>query len=45
MAAELIPLAQQNLDRALRGIAPMTSRRPETVLYRMAVNMTEQSRP
>ncbi len=45
MAAELIPLAQQNLERALRGIALDDVETAREVLYSMAVNLTKQSRP
>lgn len=45
MAAELIPVAQQNLDRALEGIPLDDVETAREVLYKMAVNMTEQSRP
>lgn len=42
IAAELIPLAQQNLDRALQGIPHEDVETTREVLYKMAMNMTEQ---
>jgi DNA-binding MarR family transcriptional regulator len=41
MAAELIPLGQQNIDRALRGIPPEEVETARSVLFRMATNMAE----
>ena len=41
MVAALIPLAQQNLDRALEGIAPEDVEATRGVMYRIAVNMTK----
>jgi DNA-binding MarR family transcriptional regulator len=40
LATELIPLGQQNIDRALRGIPPEEVETARSVLFRMAVNMT-----
>ncbi len=40
MVATLIPLAQQNLDRALEGIPPKDVETAREVLYKIAVNMT-----
>lgn len=41
MVAKLIPLAQRNLDRSLKGISPVEVERARMVLYKMATNMTE----
>lgn len=41
MAAELIPLGQQNIERALRGIPPEEVETARSVLFRIAANMTE----
>jgi DNA-binding MarR family transcriptional regulator len=41
MAAELIPLGQQNIDRALSGIPPEEVETARSVLFRMAGNMLE----
>jgi DNA-binding MarR family transcriptional regulator len=42
MVAELIPLAQGNLDRATRGIPAADVEKARAVLYKMAMNMTER---
>jgi DNA-binding MarR family transcriptional regulator len=41
MAAELIPLGQQNIDRALKGIPPEEVEIARSVLFRIANNMAE----
>jgi DNA-binding MarR family transcriptional regulator len=41
MVGELIPLAQQNLDRAVSGIPAAELETTRSVLYRIATNMTK----
>ena len=43
MVAKLIPIAQQNLDRALRGIPASDVQKTWSILNQIASNMTDQS--
>lgn len=44
MVSTLIPLAQENLDWALEGISAEEAETAKEVLYKMAANMTQESR-
>ena len=41
MVRTLIPLAQSNIDRAVKGIPPEDVETARAVLYRMAINLTD----